>query len=96
MKRFRFRRDNAVWDEKDAEISLMVLWESDSGMLCDYLARCAWRDGKYRYAQVRWDGNRGQMQAGKWFAGGHTAGAINYVAQWHERPTDALSLAYRN
>lgn len=95
MARFRFRRDNAVWDDKDNEISLMVLWESDSGMLCDYLARARWSDGHYRYAQVRWDGNRGQFQANSSFSGGHTGSSLLYVAHWHKSPQHALSPAYQ-
>ncbi len=94
-KRFRFHRDNAVWDDKDQEIALMVLWESDSGMLCDYLARCRWHDGRYRYAQVRWDGKAGQFQANSMFSGGHTGNSLNYVARWHRSPRRALSPAYQ-
>jgi len=95
MARFRFRRDNAVWDDKDNEIALMVLWESDSGTLVDYLARIRWHDGRYRYAQVRWDSNRGQFQANSSFACGYTASALSYVARWYKTPSKALSPAYR-
>jgi len=90
MAKFRFRRDTAVWDKNDDEISLMILHESKSGMLVSYLARCTWRDGKYRYAKVYWDGNAGQFQANSSFCGGFNGNAINYVARWYPRPSQVL------
>lgn len=82
-----FRADGTLYNTSDdREIEYMVISERAGGMFQSLLCRKPRKSGPgYYYADVGWNGNNGQMRSGKWFCGGRTASAVEYVANWRKR-----------